>query len=172
MRATVAVINAKYGGSAFAPPAERLLSGGGLTVPDVRGQSLEQAKQLLEGLGFGFKDGGQVDSELPAGKVAASDPPAGTSSARGAVITVYTSKANKVPFIDVVLDGMTNNFGAAQGMLNPDYPDVTELCEALPPGTLPGDPREDKVKASNPAPGAYVVPGAPVTLTVTKLVCP
>ncbi len=172
MRSTVAVINAKYGGTAFPPPAERLLSGGGLTVPDVRGQSLEQAKQLLEGLGFGFKEGGQVDSELPAGKVAASNPSAGTSSAKGAVITVYTSKGNKVPFIDVVLDGMTNNFGAAQGMLNPDYPDVTELCEALPEGTLPGDPREDKVKASNPAPGALVVPGVPVTLTVTKLVCP
>jgi membrane peptidoglycan carboxypeptidase len=173
MRATVAVINAKYGGVAFAPPADRLLNGGGLAVPDVRGQTLEQAKQLLEGLGFTFADGGQVDSELPAGKVAATDPAPGTSSAKGALVTVYTSKANKIAFIDVVADGLSYDFATSEGMLNGDgYNDVTEACEALPVGTLPGDPAENKVKASNPAPGSYVVPGAPVTLTVTKLVCP
>lgn len=171
--ATMAAINAKYGGKAFPEASASLLTGSGLQVPDVRGSSAESAKALLEGLGFGYKDGGAIDSELPAGQVVRTDPPAGTSSAKGIIITVYTSKGNKVAFPDVVADGQTNDFATAQAALNGQgYASVTEACQVLPVGTLPGDPRENKVSASNPAPGAFVVPGAAVTLTVTKLACP
>ncbi len=172
-RPTMAAIDAKYGGEEFPPPASTLLSGGSLQVPDVRGQSPEAAKALLEGLGFAYEAGGEIDSEVPAGKVAATDPAAGTSSAKGIVIKVFTSKGNKLPFPDVVGDGTVNDFATAQGLLAGDgYATVTEQCEVLPVGTLPGDPKEGKVSASNPAPGAFTVPGTPVTLTVTQIACP
>jgi len=173
MNGTMAAINAKYGGNAFPEPSAALLTGSSLQVPDVRGMTPEAAKALLEGLGFGFEDAGEIDSEIEAGRVAGTDPAPGTASGASVIVKVYKSKGNKVAFPDVVLDGETNNFGQAQGELNSEgYNDVTEACAVLPVDTLPGDPRIDKVSASSPAPGAYVVPGSPVTLTVSKLACP
>ncbi len=173
MRSTVGTINAKYGGGDFPEPSAALLTGAGLEVPDVRGLTPEAAKALLVGLGFGYEDGGQVDSEVPAGKVATTDPAPGSQSARASVIKVYISKGNKVAFPDVVGDGKTNTFGDAQGTLTGQgYNQVTETCLALPVGTAPDDPRIDKVSASDPAPGAYVLPNTKVKLTVTKLACP
>ncbi|MFM9877890.1 MAG: PASTA domain-containing protein, partial [Rhodoglobus sp.] len=173
MRSTVAVINAKYGGGAFPEPSAALLTGSGLEVPDVRGLTPEAAKALLVGLGFGYEDAGQIDSEVPAGKVAATDPAPGTQSAKATIIKVYTSKGNKVAFPDVVEDGKSNTFPDAQGILNGQgYNQVSEVCVALPVGTLPGDERIDKVSGSDPAPGAFVMPNTKVKLTVTKLACP
>ncbi len=173
MSVTVARINQKYGGTGFPDPDPSLLTGSGLQVPNVAGLSPEAAKALLEGLGFIYADGGKIDSEVPAGKVVSTDPPIGTLSARDTTITVFTSKGNKILFPDVVLDGQTNSYGDAESDLNGQgFSDVNELCSALPPGTLPGDPRIDKVSASNPSPGVPVLPNARVKLTVTKLTCP
>ncbi|MEQ1735526.1 MAG: transglycosylase domain-containing protein [Rhodoglobus sp.] len=173
MNVTMVRINQKYGGLAFPAPDPSLLTGSGLQVPDIRGLSPEAAKALLEGLGFIYADGGQIDSEIEAGKVASTDPPIGTLSARDTTITVFTSKGNKVSFPDVVGDGQSFTYGAASGQLNSEgFSDVSQICSALPPGTLPGDPRIDKVSASDPSPGAFVLPNAKVKLTVTKLACP
>ncbi len=172
MAGTMAAINAKYGGAAFQPADPALLGGSSLQVPDLRGQTPEAAKALLEGLGFGYQDGGPVDSEIEAGKVAGSDPPAGATSGFGIIITVFTSKGNKVAFPDVVGDGKTYTFGAAESLLDSQgYDNVDQECQELPAGTLPADPRVDKVSSSNPAPGSLVVPGVKVTLTVQKLSC-
>ena len=38
-------------------------------LTSITGLTPEAAKALLVGLGFGYEDGGQVDSEVPAGKV-------------------------------------------------------------------------------------------------------
>lgn len=173
MNPAMAVINSKYGGGAFPEASAALLTGSSLQVPDVRGMTPEAAKALLEGLGFGFADGGDIDSELEAGRVATTDPAPGSASGASVIITIFKSKGNKVPFPDVVGDGTENNFGQAQGELNSQgYNNVSESCAALPGDTLPGDPRIDKVSASSPAPGAFAVPGSPVTLTVSKLACP
>ncbi|CAN5554531.1 transglycosylase domain-containing protein [soil metagenome] len=161
---TTAALNSKYPGTDFPAPADRLLQGGGLAIPDVRGQTPEQAKQLLEGLGFVFAVGGESDSEVEAGKVAGTDPVAGTSSGRGAQVNIYLSKGNMKQVPDVV----GQDFGSASGNLGPDFTaNPAQACTVLPPG----DPKLDKVVSQAPAGGAYAVPG-PVTLTVGKLVCP
>jgi membrane peptidoglycan carboxypeptidase len=173
-RATAGALDSKYPGGDFPPPADRLMTGSGLAVPSVLGQSFANAKTLLEGVGFEVADGGQVDSEQPVGQVVQTDPPEGTTSAKGAVITLYMSKGNKVPFPDVVANGKTNDFNAAKSSLvSQGYVNVSEACAVITdPIPLPGtDPRVGKVSASNPAPGSLVVPGVPVTLTVTKLTC-
>jgi membrane peptidoglycan carboxypeptidase len=177
-RTTMAALNAKFGGSDFPAPDPALLTGSGQEVPDLRGQSMEQAKSVLESLGFTFADGGPVDSDVEAGRVAATDPGAGTQSAKGAIVTVYSSKGNKAPFPDVVGDGTAFKFNEAKSLLNSKgYPNVSETCFVLAPESgpgpvLPGDPRVDRVQASDPAPGALTVPGAPVTLAIGKVTCP
>jgi membrane peptidoglycan carboxypeptidase len=159
---TMARLNAKFGGGDWPAPDPSLLTGSGQEVPELRGQTPEQAKAVLEGLGFTYADGGPIDSETEVGRVAGTDPAAGTQSAKGAVVTVYTSKGNKVPLPDVVGDGKTYDFATADGMLGSDYPPSTQGCLQVP--LL--DPRVGKVVSSDPPPGTSVVPGITVKLTV------
>jgi hypothetical protein len=177
--AVVTALDNKYGGSDWPAPDPSLVTGGGLAVPDgLIGLSPESAKALLEGLGFTYADGGPVDSEVPAGKVAGTDPGAGSNSAKGATVTVYISKGNKTAFPDVVLDGKSNSFGDAETTLHTaGYMTVTQSCVVLAPTSGPGpvlptDPRVDKVQSSNPTPGSYVIPNTPVNLAIGKVTCP
>ena len=176
--ALVTALDNKYGGSDWPAPDPALVTGGGLAVPDVTNLTPESAKSLLEGLGFTYADGGPIDSEIPAGKVAGTNPSAGSNSAKGATITVYTSKGNKVAFPDVVGNGEQYDFNQAQAGLAPTYTNVTKACVVLTPnaahpgvgpnGTLvdPADPRIGKVQFTDPAAGSYAVPGSPVTVTL------
>jgi hypothetical protein len=185
--ALLTALNNKYGGSDWPAPDAALVTGSGLAVPDgLIGLSPESAKALLEGLGFSYADGGPIDSEIPAGRVAATDPPAGSNSAKGAVVTVFTSKGNKVPFPDVVFDGKSKTFAQASSDLNAaGYTSITQSCVVIPPSTtgpgpstgpiLPSDPeyaRVGKVQSSSPAAGSNNVPGTPVSLAVGKETCP
>jgi len=176
MEPVVAALDAKYGGTDWAPPDPALLTGGGQTVPDVRGSSPEAAKAVLEGIGFSYLDGGPIDSDVPVGKVATTDPGPGSNSAKGAVITVFTSKGNKKILPDVVGDGRTNDFGTAKDLLkNAGYPSVTQVCVVLvstPGPVLPGDPRIDRVQFTDPPPGTSVMAGVPVKVGIGKIACP
>ncbi len=162
---TTAALNSRYPGGAFPEPAARLMSGGGLAIPDVRGQTPEQAKQLLEGLGFVFALGGNADSEIEAGKIAMTDPAIGTSSGRGVTVTVFPSWGNKRIVPDAVGDGKSYDFATAKGLLGPDFQsNVSQGCVNVPSG----DPSIGKVTSSNPAPGSAALPGAAITLVVGK----
>lgn len=175
MAATTAVTNAKYGGDAFPTPSGTLLSGSGIEVPNVRGLTAEKAKQLLEGLGFTYVDGGQVDSELPVGQVVGTDPAIGSQSAAGTSITVTTSKGNLIQVPDVVGDGKSHDVASARATLTAAGFTGTDACTVTPaPTTVPpiADPREGKVSASSPGPGSFALPHSPVNLTYTKAVCP
>ncbi|WP_341953902.1 transglycosylase domain-containing protein [Salinibacterium sp. TMP30] len=165
-KATDTALNLKYPGGAFAAPDPKLLTGSGTEVPDVRLQSLEQAKSVLVSLGFNFADGGSVDSELPAGLIVRTDPAAGTQSAAGATVTVYTSKGNKKKIPDAVGNGKEYDFATAQGILNgAGFTNVSQGCEMV----LPADPRVDKVTSSNPAPGTVGKADTAITLVVAQV---
>ncbi|MBC7591036.1 MAG: PASTA domain-containing protein, partial [Salinibacterium sp.] len=178
MEPTVAALNLKYGGTDWPAPDPELMNGGGQAVPDVSNATAEGAQAILEGLGFTYADGGAVDSNLAAGLVVRTDPPAGTISAKGVTITVYTSKGNQVPFPDVVADGKSNDFNEARKLVQAaGYSNVTQECTVLAPASgspavLPTDPRIGMVQSSNPPPGAPTVPGSAVTLSVGKITCP
>ncbi|MEL0627524.1 transglycosylase domain-containing protein [Salinibacterium amurskyense] len=164
-RATDSALNIKYPGGALPEPDAKLLTGSGTEVPDLALQSLEQAKSVLVSLGFTFKDGGEVDSELPAGQVVKTSPAAGTQSAAGATVTVYTSKGNKVKIPDAVGDGESNDFATAQGILGGSgFSNVSQACEEVPPG----DPSEGKVTASSPSAGSFAKTSSTITLTVAQ----
>jgi len=165
-KATDTALNIKYPGGALPEPDPSLLAGSGTEVPDLSLQTLEQAKSVLVSLGFTFKDGGEVDSELPAGQVVKTDPAAGTQSASGATITVYTSKGNKIQIPDAVGDGESNDYATAEAILNSaGFMNVNQACEVVPPG----DPRDGYVTSSNPGAGSYAKVSTAITLVVAQI---
>lgn len=93
----MAVANGIYGGNPFPGPDPKMLTGKGVTAPAINGLTLEQAKTMIESMGFGFEDGGAIDGYQPVGTVIKSDPESGASTAVGAKITVFTSNAKMKP---------------------------------------------------------------------------
>lgn len=172
MRQTIAPANAKYGGGAFAPPAERLMMGAGTTVPDVLGTTPEKAKALLEDLGFGFADGGQVDSDKPAGTVVQTDPTAGTRVPNGKTITVFTSNALMTGLPDAVSGNP--NFNAGRQILNDaGFMNVSQECVVLTSAADLVGPNNkiNKVVSSNPSPGTIYNRNNEVVLGVGQASC-
>ncbi len=164
-----AAINGQYGGGEFGSAPARLLTGSGVILPDVTGQALEQAKALLEGLGFRFAQGDAVDSDLAAGLIVSASPGAGTLLARGTTVTVTTSLGNLVRIPDVVSAG--TNYNPARDTLNDaGFTNIGQSCVVIPPdGNLLLD---GIVTAQNPGAGAAIKYETSITLTVSKLACP
>ena len=79
----------KYGGDDFPEPDPSAFKQVLVDVPQVAGLSLDAAKQAIEAAGFVFEDGGQQDSNLPAGTVSGTDPSG--QAGRGSTIRVFTS---------------------------------------------------------------------------------
>ncbi|MCW4385172.1 transglycosylase domain-containing protein [Salinibacterium sp. SYSU T00001] len=165
-RPIIAALNAQYGGAPYAAPPSELLSGQGAIVPNVIGQSQEQAKVLIESLGFNYVYGGEVSSEIERGRIAAVEPGPGATVPKGTTITVYGSLQNSVPMPDVI--GMT--FSAAKRAIGSSFT-VVESCQALPEDTDPDSDAIGKVTASDPAENTQILPGATITLAVSRLDC-
>ena len=165
MRNTLAVINAKYSGAAFPPPADRLLTGSGINIPDLTGQTPESAKGLLEGLGFVYAEGGQVDSPQPAGRIAGTDPAAGSPGAAGMTVTVYLSKGNQIQIPDAVSGA--NSYNDSRSILNSaGFNNVSQGCAVVTNPTEVGQPQ-----SQNPGAGAYGTPNTPIRVNIGALSC-
>ncbi|HEU4850125.1 MAG TPA: transglycosylase domain-containing protein [Terrimesophilobacter sp.] len=164
-RAVLAKLTTEYRGGAFPTPPANLLSGVTLEIPNLEGKTPEEAKALLESLGFHYADGGQKPSDAPIGTVAYSDPPAGTKVSKGYQVKVFTSDGTLyVEMPDVIGKSLhqANQDLVAAGF-NPDKISV----EWQPVANL-GDPTCE-VTASNPTPGTPTSKKASVTLTVSAL---
>ena len=159
----MATLNAKYGGWDWPAPSGRLLTGGQTAVVNVSniGATFDAAKATLEALGFSVADGGFVNSDRPYGEVVAQDPAGDSLTGRGATVTLYKSSQNMVPFPSVI--GQLQ--AAAVSTLNSQgYSSIAVVCQAVAVGSAD----DGKVLTSDPAAGAVVVPGGPVTITVGK----
>ena len=158
-------VDAKYGGVAFPKPPQRLLTGTGVTVDNVIGQTPEIAKSILEARGLVYADGGEVDSDLPAGQIASTNPGAGSVVASGITVTAYTSNGLMSALPDVVSGNP--NFGSASSTLNSaGFTTVTQVCEVTTTPSL-----VNKVISSNPAPGSIYKRTNEVKLGVGALTC-
>lgn len=80
-----------YGGGDFAEPSAELTRPDYVTVPDLAGRTTEEAKQVLEGLGFSVSIGAAAASDRPAGTVASTVPTGGTSVTSGVTVTITPS---------------------------------------------------------------------------------
>ena len=183
-RDIMAVANPIYGGNAFGAPDPVLVAGKSAAVPAVTGLTVDQAKALIESVGFTFADGGDVDSELPAGQIVRSDPTAGTSTGLGSTVTVYKSNA-------ALVAGPPNTVGMTTAAARTALTGWTVTVNTVPAptptacsSTPPNDPlnplaQPTPVPSTCPAPsaakgtvlsqdliGGFAKPGAAVTITV------
>ncbi|MDI2099255.1 transglycosylase domain-containing protein [Ruicaihuangia caeni] len=149
-----------WGGNDWPEPNRSFLTGNNAPVPDLTGQSVDSARELIESLGFNFEDGGPIASSLDAGLIAQTDPGAGASVPRGTTITVYTSDGSlKATMPDVVgqqTDEALNTL-IAEGF---SASRVSYSFVEGPPGQV------CRVKSSDPAAGAGTTKDAAITLTV------
>jgi membrane peptidoglycan carboxypeptidase len=163
-------IDGIYPGGAFPAPDPTLLTGTPVEVPDVIGSTLEQAKNAIELVELNFKDGGEIDSDLPEGVVAKTSPGAGAGVPRGTTVTVYTSNGTAVHVPDVV--GMSRNdaentlTGAGFGV-DAVCVDDEDLGNPLPP------PAINEVTSQDPPANAMRSPSSTtVRITYYQPVCP
>jgi serine/threonine-protein kinase len=129
-------------------------------VPDVTNQPFLNAKSALEGQGFVV---GRVDiqSDLAAGVVVATDPPPGTSVSKGTKITLSVSKG---PATTQIPDVTTQNQADATSILQGAGLTVAVILDPVT------DPSQDGVVTSqDPAAGADAKQGEVVTIHVGQL---
>jgi membrane peptidoglycan carboxypeptidase len=155
--AVMSAANAKYGGDDFPEASSNVIRGAQVTVPDIRGKSMADAESAIKSAGLSFADGGPIDSELPAGSAASSDPAAGTSVGKGSTITVQSSNGSMALLPNVVnLDE-----GAAKAALGGYAVDKRDQA-------VSDKSQDGKVIATEPAAGTPVKAGSKVTLITGK----
>jgi membrane peptidoglycan carboxypeptidase len=126
----MALANSRYGGDAFGPPDSRLVEGKSVAVPEIRGLTPEQAKALLEGLGFSYEDGGDTDSDKPSGTVAKSDPESGANTSIGALVKVFTSNGS-------MTTGPVTTIGMTEAAARTALTGFTVVVKTVPAPTMP-----------------------------------
>ena len=127
------------------------------TVPDVVGETQENATAILEDAGYSVSVATEPSDTVEEGVVIAQDPDAGAEYESGQTVTILVSEG---PEAQEMPDVTGQDADEAQAQLEEDYGlEVTQgegAC-AAPPGT---------VCDQDPAPGTPVEPGDPATLFV------
>ena len=165
MRPILAALNASphgVGATAFPDPPQSLVRGQSQAVPNVAGQSLDQAEALIESLGLNFRDGGTVPSELPVGRVVSTNPGAGTLVSKGTTIQVMTSDGTLAATMPNVVNQQQDVAVAALAAAGFDPAAVSIAYVAGDPETV------CTVTASDPAAGTATSTAATITLTVNR----
>lgn len=173
--------NAIFGGDAFGGADPAMMGGGrSAVIPETRGLSYDQAKQLLEASGLSVQNGGAIDSELAVGKVVRTDPYTGTKVNGAALVTIYTSNGTLVagPPSQVGMTEADALAALSKWTTRVVYVDPPQDCkEDTPSGggtptptptvicTPAPNPDQGKVIMQKPS-GGFVKPTATITLTV------
>ncbi|QPZ37427.1 transglycosylase domain-containing protein [Paramicrobacterium chengjingii] len=146
-----------YGGDPF-PEADKNLTRRILKdVPDVVGQSVEDATSSLDDAGFSVSvSEDQVDSTVEAGKVASTDPAGGARVNSGSTITIYVSNGEGKEVPDVVGE----KYNSAKKSLEGEGFKVKKAGSCEPGGD------KDTVASQDPGAGETGGDGSTVTLTL------
>ena len=154
--------NAKYGGDRFATPDSNLTRQVLIDLPNVVGQSVDQAVATLEAAGFSVVVGDAVTSTQAAGTVESQNPGAGRVSG-GTTVTISPSNGEGVAVPNVVgmnrqqaVDSIRGTFGR-----NP-----AETCVVKEGATGPG-----VVTSVSPGAGSIVNRNAQLAITFERDTC-
>lgn len=154
--------NAKYGGDRFATPDSNLTRQVLIDLPNVVGQSVDQAVATLEAAGFSVVFGDAVTSTQAAGTVESQNPGAGRVSG-GTTVTISPSNGEGVAVPNVVgmnrqqaVDSIRGTFGR-----NP-----AETCVVKEGATGPG-----VVTSVSPGAGSIVNRNAQLAITFERDTC-
>ena len=149
------VADVKYGGSAFPEPSSAAIRTTMVEVPDTKGKSVEEAEELLTGVGFTVTDGGETDSAVDDGRVARTDPDAGSSVAVGSSVTIYRSNGSMSDVPDVTgEEGRAAERAITSAGFNPVL-----RCES---GS--GNPRQSEIVEMTPSGGSEAKRGSQIVL--------
>lgn len=159
-------IDQYYPGGAFPEPDPALLKGSPVFVPDVRGMTAEQAKAAIELAELTWVDGGSGDSELPAGQVYATDPPAGSAVPRGTEVHVPVSNGQGVAVTEQTGKQFVDAYADLQSL---GFTNIVENCTSPPDLTYPPT---DYHKVVSMSPGAGVVIGKTKLITLNTYASP
>jgi serine/threonine-protein kinase len=131
-----------------------------IAVPDVRGQSVNDARNTLSGAGFTgtIQERQEASNDIPEGQVIGTEPGAGEQAAANATITlVVSSGPGQVGVPNVVGLSEDNARAQLQGF------DVQTRDQDV------NDPNQDgQVLSQNPTAGAQVDQGSTITLVIGR----
>jgi eukaryotic-like serine/threonine-protein kinase len=124
-----------------------------VTMPDLSGQSTDDAKAALQRAGITVQDTRtHFDPHYKADQVVGTDPPAGASVLSGSSVTLYVSNAVQVP------DEIGKSAATARAELEGQgFKVVVNRVFSTDRGT---------VRVQSPTGGANVEPGSTITLTI------
>jgi serine/threonine-protein kinase len=131
--------------------------GNTVTLPNVQGQTFDQAQQALQNLKLVVQRSDMATTTQPAGTVLAQSPVAGTKAARGTIVTLTVAKAPQVAVPDV----RGQDQGQASTALQSAGFQVQIVPQANP--TVPSG----KVVNTIPGPGTMANKGDTVQLVVS-----
>ncbi|MFG6504459.1 transglycosylase domain-containing protein [Microbacterium sp. P05] len=157
-----AVANDVYGGDKFPAPDTNLSREIQKDVPNVVGQTIDQAQATLSDAGFEVQVGDPVDSNQPTNVVAAQNP-SGRAPA-GGTITISPSNGE-----GVAVPAVSGNPGqAAQQLQSAGFTNI-----AIGTCAEAGDaPAEGAVTGTNPGTGTVVNRGTQIALDIRARDCP
>ena len=140
----------------------RLLSPSGsnvVTIPDVRGQTVQAATERLEGLDLVVTERGVSDDEIEEGLVAGTDPAAGEEVETGSTVALLVSAGEGTAEVPDVVNRLRADAAALIEAAGLEVGQVTFEASPVVP--------EDTVIAQDPAPGEIVEQGTRVDLVVS-----
>ncbi|MDT0141815.1 transglycosylase domain-containing protein [Microbacterium sp. PRC9] len=155
--------NAAYGGDRFASPDADLTKQVLTDLPNVVGKSVDEATKILTDAGFTVEVGGPVDSDQPAGVVAAQNPGAG-KVAGGSTVTINPSNGEGIAVPDVSGRSLDD---AKKALRSAGFGNVGD-------GTCTADASlgaQTKAGATNPGAGSVVNRNASITVDYAAAVC-
>jgi membrane peptidoglycan carboxypeptidase len=160
-KAVMTAADGKYPGGEFLAPTAEIVAGKSVLLPaEIIGQSPAQVEALLATLGFTTAVGGAIDSALPAGTVAATDPAAGSKIPSGSTITYFTSNGSQKALPDVTT---AKNFGEARALLQAGgftgSINQQDVDSDLPKGTVVG---------TDPGAGSVIGLSSPIKVLISK----
>ncbi|MGX5697455.1 transglycosylase domain-containing protein [Agromyces soli] len=148
----------KYGGDEFPEPDASAFRQVLVDIPQVAGLTFDQAKQAIEAAGFVAEDGGQQDSNLPAGQVSGTDPSG--QAGKGTTIRIFTSNGSMKAVPNVV--GMQAD-AAENALKNAGYKVQKQNEDTTDPSKV------GLVLSQNPGADASAKQGDTVTIVIGKL---
>ncbi|WP_374975166.1 transglycosylase domain-containing protein [Microbacterium trichothecenolyticum] len=162
-RAVQGAANDAYGGDRFAAPDSELTKQVLTDLPNVVGKSVDEATKILTDAGFTVEVGGPVDSDQPAGVVAAQNPGPG-KVAGGSTVTINPSNGEGVTVPDV--SGRTLE-DAKKALRSAGFGNVGD-------GTCTVDASlgaQTKSGATNPAAGSVVNRNVSIAVDYSAAIC-
>jgi membrane peptidoglycan carboxypeptidase len=154
------VNNTVYGGGPFPTADPSVVRGSAAqALPDLSGQTAEQAAATLRGMGLSYVDGGQQESTAPIGTVSATSPAAGTQVSQGTAVTVYTSVGTNAATVPNVVGANYDDAIDAIGAAGFDRSKIV-----LAGYTVGTEDNQCEVSLMEPGGGASVDKGAQIAI--------